>query len=277
MDDTNSLENAVAAHYGGEGLAERIVEALEEMGLSPDRIRPADLVPVEELHIGGREATEYLVSRLGLERHHHLLDVRCGIGGTVRHVVERCGCRVTGIDLTPGFVRTARLLSRVVGLDSGSCFHVGSALSLPYPDRAFDAVVSVHAAMNIRDRGALYREMARVLADDGTLGLFDVTATGKGRLRWPVPWSDTSQTSHLVTAEQMCALLEEAGLEIVETEDRTSFAIDFFHEMLQRQQTAPSPLGPHLVMENAREKLGNVLAGLEEGVIAPFLVIARPA
>ncbi len=269
------LERAVSDHYGGEALAERILGALEEMGVSPDRVRPADLVPVEELHIGGREATEYLVEKLKLEPSHHLLDVGCGIGGTARHVVERYGCRVTGLDLTPGFVRTAHLLTRVVGFHRKAVFHVGSALSLPYEEAAFDAAVSVHVAMNIRDRGRLYREMGRVLRAGAPVGLFDVTTTGREGLNYPVPWAETPATSHLITPQEMVERLEAAGFEIEETEDRTAFAIDFFRRMFEQAPESPPPLGSHLVMEEGRRKLGNVLAALEQGAIVPFLVVAR--
>jgi len=33
-----------------------------------------------------------------------VLDLGCGIGGPARYLVDTFGCKVTGADLTPGFV-----------------------------------------------------------------------------------------------------------------------------------------------------------------------------
>jgi cyclopropane fatty-acyl-phospholipid synthase-like methyltransferase len=40
----------------------------------------------------------------------HLLDIGCGIGGPSRLFAQEHGCRVTGIDLTADYVRTAEAL-----------------------------------------------------------------------------------------------------------------------------------------------------------------------
>jgi SAM-dependent methyltransferase len=78
--------------------------------------RPADLAPVDEFHTGGRQATVDLAEQLNFSGGMHLLDIGCGIGGASGYFSESRACRVTGIDLTDVYVRTAAALSKRVGL-----------------------------------------------------------------------------------------------------------------------------------------------------------------
>jgi len=270
-------EKKVARHYGDKNLAASILAKLESVGISQEALQADDLAPFEELHIGGRQATKYLIERLMLKADHHVLDVGCGIGGAVRYIATTIGCRVTGIDLTPSFIQAAKTLTRAVGLDDRAFFDVGSALAMPYDEAQYDAVVSIHVAMNIADRVSLYREMSRVLKPGGIMGLFDIMRKTDGELIFPVPWADTPAISHLVTAEEMVKLLNSAGMVVTEIEDRTDVAVDFFQKILTDTQSAESFPAPHIAMQDGNEKLRNTLANIEAGHIAPVLLLATKA
>ena len=269
------IERDVARHYGGTDMAASILDALAAAGVDRATLQPSDLAPFEELHIGGREATEHLVGKLDLEPGHQVLDVGCGIGGAVRYIAAHCGCRVVGLDLTPEFIRAADTLTAAVGLDHRVRFDVGSALDMPYADAQFDAVVSLHVAMNIADRAALYREMARVLKPGRPLALYDVMKKGDGELLFPVPWAESPATSHLVTPVEMHALLADAGLRIVESEDHTPLAIRFFRKVMEQAPQQPGAFSaPRLAMRRSDEKLRNTLANIEQGRIGPVMMLA---
>jgi ubiquinone/menaquinone biosynthesis C-methylase UbiE len=208
------LENAVAEHYGGGDLMARIDAALKAGGADPENLAPKDLAPVDEFHIGGREATQHAVSRMSLGASDHVLDVGCGIGGTARYMAVESGCRVAGIDLTPEFIAVARTLSARLGLSEMLAFEIASALAMPFEDAAFDAATSFHVAMNIAERDRLYGEIARVMRPGATLCIYDVMKTGPGEILYLVPWAETAATSHVTSPEEMQALLGEAGFEI---------------------------------------------------------------
>lgn len=96
-----------------------------------------------------------------------VLDVACGTGVLAREAASRVGPngRVVGIDPGAGMVAVAGQLAPAVE------WHVGVAESLPFPDRAFDAVVSQFGLMFFRDRHRALREMLRVLAPGGRLAV----------------------------------------------------------------------------------------------------------
>ncbi len=271
----DAREQSVARHYGKNDLARAILETLAARGIPADAVRPDDLAPFEELHIGGREATEHLVGKLNLAPDHEVLDVGCGIGGAARFIAHRTGCRVTGIDLTPAFIRAAIRLTEAVGLDDRLHFETGSALALPYEDHRFDALVTLHAAMNIADRARLYREMARVLKPGGRLAVYDVMRLRDGELRFPVPWADTPEISCLLTPEQTESQLREAGLTVREVEDRSAIAPKFFDRLLSDTPDATAAASPRATLADGDLKLRNTRINFERGLIAPVLILAE--
>jgi len=274
MQKTN--ENEVARHYGGSGLLDRIYSGLESAGIALDAVTLEDLAPVDEFHIGGRTATQHVVAKMGLDPHHHVLDVGCGIGGATRYLASEVGCRVSGIDLTPEFIDVARQLAEQTGLADKIDYETASALDMPFDDGAFDAAITLHVAMNIHDREGLYREVARVLKPGSVFCVYDVMKGEADGFAYPVPWADTPKTSRLTTPDETAALLTGAGFEVGEIEDRRQFAIDFFRERMANVGDGPPPLGLHLLLgPAAREKYSNMLANVENGCISPVVMMAK--
>jgi len=272
----NDTESAIAAHYGHSGLLERILRGLRDAGADIDNLRPEDLQPIEEFHIGGRQATQYLISTLALHRDMRVLDIGSGIGGTARYIAAQFGSRVSGVDLTPEYVDIANVLSKRVSLDHTVDFCAASALAMPFDDACFDAAVTLHVAMNVRDRVSFYAEIARVIKPGGVLGLFDVMKKNDGDLAFPMPWAQSHATSHLTTAGETIDLLTDAGFATSEPEDRTDFALEFFARSSPAPADGPPPLGVHLLMgDSTADKIANVLDAINSGYIAPVQIIAK--
>ena len=272
----SDIESAVARHYGDADLLARIFAGLETAGVDVNSLAPDDLAPVDEFHIGGRKATAYAVAKMSLGGAEHVLDVGCGIGGTARFIATQTGCRVTGIDLTPEYIAAANMLTKMTGLGDRVSHEIASALAMPYAGETFDAAITIHVAMNIPDRAALYGEIARVTKPGATFCVYDVMKKGDGDLAFPVPWAQTAETSHLTTPDEMRALLGDAGFDVRDVEDLTEFALDFFRQTQAAAADGPPPLGIHLVLgPSAPEKIRNVLSNIETGLIAPVLMIAN--
>jgi SAM-dependent methyltransferase len=273
----DDIEAAVARHYGNAGLLARIMAGLEASGVDLAHLRPDDLAPVDEFHLGGREATAHAVAKMNLDASAQVLDVGCGIGGAARYIATQIGCRVTGIDLTPEFIEVARRLTELTGLDGKIAFECASALDMPFEDGAFDAAITLHVAMNIPERAALYGEIARVMKPGAVFCIYDVMKLGEGELAFPVPWAETPATSHLTSAEEMRGLLDAAGFEVREVEDRSDLASASFQQALAAATAAegPPPLGTHLILgASAPEKIRNMQNNFEAGLIAPTQMIA---
>jgi MPBQ/MSBQ methyltransferase len=272
---SNDLERAVARHYGRTGLKARIVDAIAAAGLDPHNLTPDDLAPVDEFHTGGRLETMHVLGKIHLDKNDRVLDVGCGLGGTARYLAANVGCRIIGIDLTPEYIEIAKILGERTGTSDRVEFMTASALNVPFDNRQFDAAITFHVAMNIKDRPALYREVARVLKPQSVFCIYDVMKGPNDGLKFPVPWAEDATNSHLTHVDEMCELLSIAGFKTIEIEDRSGFAIEFFRQRLA-SDGPPPPLGLHLLTgDNARAKFQNYLHGVEIGAIAPTVMIAR--
>ncbi len=266
------LESTVAGHYGDANLLSRILTGLEKAGVDLKRASSDDLAPFDEFHIGGRAATEYALSKMPLGHSDHVLDIGCGIGGAARTIASNIGCQVTGIDLTPEFIAAAKALTDLTRLSDRVSFKEANALATPFADETFDAAITVHAAMNIADRAGLYAEISRVLKPDATFCIYDIMKISDDPITFPVPWAQTSETSHLTTPGEMRTLLKHAGFDVSDEEARTDFAIKFFR---QRDKTA-SPIAPRMLTgSGSADKFKNVRVNIEQGRITPVLMIAR--
>jgi ubiquinone/menaquinone biosynthesis C-methylase UbiE len=278
VEQRNGTERQVAQHYARSDLETAILEALVASGKDIDRLTPDDLAPVDEFHTGGRQATVELVAQLPIAPGMHILDVGCGIGGPSRYVARERSCRVTGIDLTADYVRTAAALARRVGLAERIAYQHASALDLPFADATFDGTIMMHVGMNIADKPALFAGIRRVLKAGGTLAVYDAMRTGEGALRFPVHWAATAATSFVASPADYQAALEEAGFAIMQQRDRGDFARSFFRTVVARiaEDGGLPPLGVHILMQrDLSEKLTNVVDALEHGVIAPTEIICR--
>jgi SAM-dependent methyltransferase len=262
-------------HYGTEDLTGRIEEAIRAITLSKGSLEMTDLAPLDQFHARGLEATEELVGHLDLPDGAAFLDVGCGLGGPARYLASQGCWRVTGVDLNPAYIHAAQLLSERTRLAERLTFQQANALDLPFPDASFDGAWTLQVAMNIQDRPALYRSIHRVLKPGGTFAVYTVVA-GSGPLRFPVPWARTQETSFLLGAETLRAVLVQAGFRVVDWTDKTRQALDWFTANgADSFSKGESPLALKLVMgpgfpgmvANFNRNLAEGRAGLVQGIL----------
>jgi sarcosine/dimethylglycine N-methyltransferase len=122
-------------------------------------------------------------------------------------------------------------------------------------------VISQHVQMNIADKRRLYAEARRVLAPDGRLALWDVTAGPGGQLHLPVPWATSAEQTHLVTPEQLAELLREAGFATAHWNDLTEPAENTMRAFLASEQPV---LGLHVIVPDFQAKMTNLVRNLAE-------------
>lgn len=120
------------------------------------------------LHAG---AVSHLLRRLPSARGLRWLDVGTGTG-EVALPAAAAGARVTGCDLSPGMIESAR--RRAAGTGLGITFDVADARAMPYPDASFDVITASFSVNLVPDHAALAAEFARLCAPGGTLGLVTV-------------------------------------------------------------------------------------------------------
>lgn len=162
---------------------------------------------------------------LDLHESSHVLEVASGSGGPAIFLAELCGGRVTGIDINAHGVAAAVQRAQEHGLADRVAFQEADAgVTLPFPDRTFDAILCIDSANHFADRLGVLKEWHRILKPGGKALFTDpVVVTG------------------LVSNEELAVrssigfflfappgvnerLIEEAGFEVARQEDVTENA-----------------------------------------------------
>lgn len=107
-----------------------------------------------------------LVKRAGVRAGQRVLDVACGTG-VVSVTAARLGAHVTGLDLTPELLERARENGRTAGVEIA--WHEGDVENLPFPDAAFEVVLSQFGHIFAPRPEVAIGEMLRVLKPGGTI------------------------------------------------------------------------------------------------------------
>ena len=118
---------------------------------------------------GGAEEMSVLLEGVALGGG-YVLDLGCGLGGASLLLAATFDAgRVTGIDLDAGLVCRARAAAEAAGLADKIAVRTVEAGPLPFDGAVFDAVFAKDAVCHIADKGAIFAEVARVLAPGGQL------------------------------------------------------------------------------------------------------------
>jgi arsenite methyltransferase len=105
-----------------------------------------------------------------------VLDLGCGAGSDSLVAAQMVGGegRVTGIDMTPEMLAKARSAAAQMGAENVD-FVEGEIEALPFPDEAFDVVISNGVIDLVPDKDAVFADIYRVLAPGGRIQIADVT------------------------------------------------------------------------------------------------------
>ena len=123
----------------------------------------AHFAPLQALTI---EPAARLVKYAGIKPGHRVLDVACGTG-VVAVTAARLGAQVTGLDLTPELLETARENARIAAVSVD--WHKGDVEQLPFEAESFDVIISQYGHMFAPRPDVAVSEMLRVLRPGGVI------------------------------------------------------------------------------------------------------------
>jgi len=162
-----------------------------------------------------RELRQRTATLARIEVGEQVLDVGCGTGTLAIEVQSRVGRagRVFGID--PGTQQIARARAKAARRNLPIEFQIGVIEQLPFPDQAFDVVLSTlmmhHLPTSLKRQGLA--EIARVLKPGGRLVIADFK---RKQERQDQPARFHAGGSSM---QELAAMVSDAGFEHIETEE----------------------------------------------------------
>jgi len=148
-------------HYQSSGtLWQQIEQTLTDAGIDASReLNSSLLAPIDQLHIGGRQATQKLLDLVVFKANCHVLEIGSGLGGTARLITESTPCNITAVDITPSFSEAHQAINRLMELDNIQVV-CADACEAQVPAGSQDIIISQHTLMNIPDKTALLKTLA---------------------------------------------------------------------------------------------------------------------
>lgn len=193
-----------------------------------------------------RDIVLQMLDRAALRPDHHVLDLGCGTGWTVRLLARFLARgRAYGVDFSPNMIERARAGPNPANL----AFSTAPAHALPYAPDSLDRVVSMESIYYWSDLDAALREVLRVLRPGGRLlAAMEYFQENPHSAHWgPRMGIDL----HHYSAEVWCARLQEAGF----AEVRSSILLD------RRQPLTPAEFGADPCHPTYQNYLGHKQAG----------------
>lgn len=175
--------------------------------------------------------TRLLLEIVSPQRGECVLDLACGTGSVARHVAPMLGAdgTVLALDINPDMLAVGRAQAAPTG--ARIKWREGSAERLELQDESFDLVLCQQGLQFFPDPPASLREIRRVLAPTGRVGvsvwqsleqsplnkaIFEATARHLG-----VTVADVGSAFSLGDADELRALLSDAGFQHVEVHPRS--------------------------------------------------------
>jgi ubiquinone/menaquinone biosynthesis C-methylase UbiE len=185
-------------------------------------------------HMGGRGATEELVSLCHLRAGQSILEVGCGVGATTSYLAEEHGCLVTAVDISERMVSRSQARAKRQGVRNRTGFAVADARQLPFAEGCFAALIDESVMAFVQDKQLAMRDYVRVVRPGGYIGLNQVTWSGEPPAELVRYASLIMAGAQFLNSQAWAALLESTGLgEVRLNEYRFSPLSQFVEELRQ--------------------------------------------
>lgn len=180
--------------------------------------------------------TDMMIGKSGINHKSAVLDVGCGNGETTLYIADKCGCKITGIDLSGVRVKNAvqKLETQPEKIRNHVQFIQSSATALPFENNFFSNIWSQATIYHVHDKETALKKIYRVLNKNGTF-IFDDLLKPKNnisydsqkyvydRLLFGTPFSFESYKSYL----------EKIGFTIIESTDISKHLKKSYEELIK--------------------------------------------
>lgn len=133
-----------------------------------------DQVLENTLHPGGLKLTERLAGVSMLKPGSKVLEIGCGKGITAIFLAQNYGCSITGIDISPVQIGSARERAKNENMSEKTSFITADCQELPLFADYFDMVFSECSISLVQNKKRIFDEIWRVLKPGGRLTITDL-------------------------------------------------------------------------------------------------------
>ena len=165
--------------------------------------------------MGGKKATNELITLCHITKNKHILDIGCGTGTTPTHIAKTHNSTVTALDISPKMIQWTKERAERQNVAGKIQLITADAQNLPFKGNQFDAVICESVTVFLQDKQKGLNEYVRVTKPGGYVGINEGTW-----IKTPPPAELTeymsgifSTEAEFLTSNEWEKLLETSGLE----------------------------------------------------------------
>lgn len=172
------------------------------------------------------EELRHDATRLSLGPSSRLLDLGSGPCGPLTFLLGSSGCSGLGLELSPSAIEVGYARAVELGVQARFSAQVAD-LNDPLPGGlgSFDSALAVDVVLHVRDRQALYREVAALLQPRGRFLITDAGVVTGAVSNEEFQLRSLHGYTQFVPSGWNERLLEATGFRLLETEDRTASVV----------------------------------------------------
>jgi len=118
---------------------------------------------------------EKMAKDLNIKQGDQVLDIGCGRGRVAHHVASITGANVTGMNIDPDQLDSAKRFAEGRGLSDQCQFKMADVNDIPFPfkDNSLDAIYQIQVFSLSKDLEKLFKELHRILKPGGRISCLD--------------------------------------------------------------------------------------------------------
>lgn len=225
------------------------------------------------------EDLEEDVPRLALSRTSRVLDLGCGPCGPLAFIAGQVECQCTGADVSAEALAAGNKRATSLGLDRLITLHQADLNEpLPFATGSFDALMSWDVILHLRDRLAVFQEVARVLVPGGRFLFTDAGVITGSISDEEIRLRSVYGYSQFVPSGFNERALEHAGFRSTESHDRTASLLKNASGRLAARLAHRAELEPiegSTYFERQQRYLETVIALSQRGSLSRMMYLAQ--
>ena len=217
---------------------------------------------------GGLGATKRLLSKVTVTPQTRVLDVGCGLGGTMAYLVKELNVDVTGLELSPAAAQCAVLRLDKLAVNKGH-IHVGDLLQTNFPQNCFDVIYIRETLGYVSNQQVTFEKFRAWLKPGGHLLLSDY-CLGNRELTEPLTSFIESEGLQPVSVATWTEMLQKVGFASVQTFNTSEESLTETREALNKLQDEDFSEG---VKAQFMSTWHNLIGGLESQQLSSAVLV----